>query len=67
MVYIWFLLVFSYMMLFHMIEEENALHWTKIYLIITVSAMLIEDVLKVSQTFTIILLFNYFTDYYMTI
>ncbi|CAF4182954.1 unnamed protein product, partial [Rotaria sordida] len=47
-IYIWFLLVFSYMMLFHMNIEENSVHWTKIYLIITVSAMLIEDFRKLA-------------------
>ncbi|CAF1001217.1 unnamed protein product [Rotaria sordida] len=47
-IYIWFLLVFSYMMLFHMNIEENSVHWTRIYLIITVSAMLIEDFRKLA-------------------
>ncbi|CAF1528136.1 unnamed protein product [Rotaria sp. Silwood1] len=47
-IYIWFLLVFSYMMLFDMNIEENPVHWTKVYLIITVSAMLIEDFRKLA-------------------
>jgi hypothetical protein len=38
------------MMLFQMNIEENSVHWTIIYLIITVSAMLIEDFRKVSET-----------------
>ncbi|CAF3799568.1 unnamed protein product [Adineta steineri] len=42
-IYVWFLLVFSYMMLFHMRSDEDRSDWTKIYLIITVSTMVIED------------------------
>jgi hypothetical protein len=38
------------MMLFDMSVEENPAHWTRIYLIITVSAMLIEDFRKVRET-----------------
>lgn len=43
MIYIWFLAVFSYVCLFGMQRDGNLFHWTKIYLIITVSAMLLED------------------------
>jgi hypothetical protein len=43
MIYIWFLLVFSYMMLFQMRSNEDSVSWTRIYLILTVSTMLIED------------------------
>ncbi|CAF1053348.1 unnamed protein product [Rotaria sordida] len=42
-IYVWFLLVFSYVVLFNMKRDENLFCWTKIYLIITVSAMLLED------------------------
>lgn len=38
------------MMLFRMNIGEESIHWTKIYLIITVSAMLIEDFRKVNET-----------------
>ncbi|CAF0951970.1 unnamed protein product [Rotaria sp. Silwood1] len=43
--YIWFLLVFSYMMLYHL-DARNTFdipHWTEIYVIITVSTMLYEE------------------------
>ncbi|CAF1058024.1 unnamed protein product [Rotaria sordida] len=35
--------LFSYVVLFNMKRDENLFCWTKIYLIITVSAMLLED------------------------
>ncbi|CAF4324388.1 unnamed protein product, partial [Rotaria sordida] len=44
--YLWFLLVFSYMMLYHL-DGRNTFdipHWTEIYVIITVSTMLVEEV-----------------------
>jgi hypothetical protein len=41
------LLAFSYMMLFEIKSENQAIHWTEIYLIITISAMFIEDIRKV--------------------
>jgi hypothetical protein len=49
MIYIWVLLVFSYMMLFQMRSNEDSVRWTKIYLIITVSTMLIEDFRQVDK------------------
>ena len=42
------LLAFSYMMLFKMKSENLSIHWTEIYVIITISAMLIEDIRKVN-------------------
>ncbi|CAF3880150.1 unnamed protein product [Rotaria sp. Silwood2] len=46
--YIWFLLVFSYMMLYHLDSPASFTipHWTEIYVIITVSSMFCEDVRK---------------------
>ncbi|CAF4244059.1 unnamed protein product, partial [Adineta steineri] len=46
--YIWFLLVFSYMMLYHLDGPETFRipHWTEIYVIITVSTMFCEDIRK---------------------
>ncbi|CAF4183794.1 unnamed protein product, partial [Rotaria sordida] len=43
--YLWFLLVFSYMMLYHLDARNtfNIPHWTEIYVIITVSTMLVEE------------------------
>ncbi|CAF4261125.1 unnamed protein product, partial [Rotaria sordida] len=43
--YLWFLLVFSYMMLYHLNARNtfNIPHWTEIYVIITVSTMLVEE------------------------
>ena len=41
------LLVFSYMMLFKMQIGSTSVHWTEIYVIITITAMLIEDIRKV--------------------
>ncbi|CAF3716629.1 unnamed protein product [Adineta steineri] len=46
--YIWFLLVFSYMMLYHL-DSPDTLgipHWTEIYVIITVSTMFCGEILK---------------------
>ncbi|CAF3987348.1 unnamed protein product, partial [Rotaria sp. Silwood2] len=43
--YLWFLLVFSYMMLYHL-DGRNTFdipHWSEIYVIITVSTMLYEE------------------------
>lgn len=48
LVYVWFLLVFSYMMLFEMKPEFKHIRWSEIYLIVTVTAMLIEDLRRVS-------------------
>jgi hypothetical protein len=42
------LLAFSNMMLFEMRSENAPTHWTKIYVIVTISTMLIEDIRKVS-------------------
>ncbi|CAM4808551.1 unnamed protein product [Rotaria magnacalcarata] len=44
--YIWFLLVFSFMMLYHLDSRKKSetLHWTEVYVIITVSAMSIDEV-----------------------
>ncbi|UJR29010.1 hypothetical protein I4U23_010228 [Adineta vaga] len=45
--YIWFLLVFSYMMLYHLDSRSLVeIHWTEIYVIITVSTMFCEEVRK---------------------
>ncbi|CAF1272549.1 unnamed protein product, partial [Rotaria sordida] len=46
--YIWFLLVFSYMMLYHLDARNtfNIPHWSEIYVIITVSTMLCEEIRK---------------------
>ncbi|CAF5010150.1 unnamed protein product, partial [Rotaria sp. Silwood1] len=44
--YLWFLLVFSYMMLYHL-DGRNTFdvpHWTEIYVSITVSTMLCEEI-----------------------
>ncbi|CAF3511447.1 unnamed protein product [Rotaria sp. Silwood1] len=43
--YIWFLLVFSYMMLYHLDSRNTFIipHWTEIYVIITVSTMFCEE------------------------
>ncbi|CAM4773277.1 unnamed protein product [Rotaria magnacalcarata] len=42
--YLWFLLVFSYMMLYHLDGRDTFnIHWTEIYVIITVSSMLCEE------------------------
>jgi hypothetical protein len=37
------------MMLFHIRAPVNRFHWTEIYLIITVSAALLEDIRKVER------------------
>ena len=52
-VYIWFLLAFSFMMLFRMASETVPIHWTEIYVFITVTAMLFEDIRKVSIILTL--------------
>ncbi|CAF3454781.1 unnamed protein product [Rotaria sp. Silwood1] len=46
--YIWFLLVFSYMMLYHCDSPATFTvpHWTEIYVIITISSMFIEECRK---------------------
>ncbi|CAF1015057.1 unnamed protein product [Rotaria sp. Silwood1] len=43
--YVWFLLVFSYMMLYHLDGRNTFIipHWTEIYVIITVSTMFCEE------------------------
>ncbi|CAF3720059.1 unnamed protein product [Rotaria magnacalcarata] len=46
LIYIWFLLVFSYWMLFHMQTPNESIGWSEIYLIIAISATLIEDIRK---------------------
>ncbi|CAF3395770.1 unnamed protein product [Rotaria socialis] len=46
--YIWFLLVFSYWMLFHMRSLSDPVHWTEIYVIVTISATLIEDIRRLT-------------------
>ncbi|CAF0984122.1 unnamed protein product [Adineta steineri] len=51
--YIWFLLVFSYMMLYHL-DSPNTLkipHWTEIYVIITVSTMFCEEIRKLTHEY----------------
>ncbi len=47
--YIWFLLVFSYMMLYHLDNPDTFTipHWTEIYVIITVGTMFCEEIRKV--------------------
>ncbi|CAF1102784.1 unnamed protein product [Adineta steineri] len=47
--YIFFLLVFSYMMLYHLDPGDPDIkpHWTEIYVIITISTMLCEEVRKI--------------------
>ena len=55
------------MMLFRMKSEKDSVHWTEIYTIVTISAMLIEDFRKVSRIFPIILLFRYESGYNMII
>ncbi|CAF1427263.1 unnamed protein product [Adineta steineri] len=48
--YIWFLLVFSYMMLYHFdspSDTNGTLHWTEILLIITVRTMLLEEIRQI--------------------
>ncbi|CAF1613758.1 unnamed protein product, partial [Didymodactylos carnosus] len=44
--FIWLLLVFSYMMLYHFDppDESLYLHWTEIYVIVTIFTMLLEDI-----------------------
>ncbi|CAF1238406.1 unnamed protein product [Adineta steineri] len=46
--YIWFLLVFSYMMLYELNDPDTLEipHWTEIYVIITVSTMFCEEIRK---------------------
>ncbi|CAF0977303.1 unnamed protein product [Adineta steineri] len=51
--YIWFLLVFSYMMLYHL-DSPDTLgipHWTEIYVIITVSTMFCEEIRKLTHEY----------------
>ncbi|CAF1016322.1 unnamed protein product [Adineta steineri] len=47
--YIFFLLVFSYMMLYHLDSGDPDIkpHWTEIYVIITISTMFCEEVRKI--------------------
>lgn len=48
--YIWLLLVFSYMLLFKLAPRSETgykYHWTEIYIIVTISTMLIEDMRQV--------------------
>ncbi|UJR20641.1 hypothetical protein I4U23_023766 [Adineta vaga] len=51
--YIWFLLVFSYMMLYHLDSPATFRipHWTEIYIIITVSTMLCEEIRKIYREY----------------
>ncbi len=46
------------MILFDMRPDEDSVHWTQIYLIITVSTMLIEDFRQVSRTSFLYLSYN---------
>lgn len=46
--YIFFLLAFSYMLMFHMKPSERTIHWTTVYIIVTVCAMVIESIRTVS-------------------
>ncbi|CAF3683341.1 unnamed protein product [Rotaria sp. Silwood1] len=51
--YLWFLLVFSYMMLYHL-DARNTFdipHWTEINVIITVSTMLFEEARRAKLIF----------------
>lgn len=43
------------MMLFRMKSENDRIHWTIIYVIITVTAMLIENIRQVSQSISLLL------------
>ncbi|CAF4188401.1 unnamed protein product, partial [Adineta steineri] len=51
--YIWFLLVFSYMMLYHLDSPDTfeIPHWTEIYVIITVSTMFCEEIRKLTHEY----------------
>ncbi|CAF1002638.1 unnamed protein product [Adineta steineri] len=51
--YIWFLLVFSYMMLYHLDSPATFRipHWTEIYVIITVSTMVCEEIRKLTRQY----------------
>jgi len=55
--YVWFLLVFSYMMLYHfdLPSKVTEIHWTEIYVIITISTMLIEEIRSVNTTFVFLI------------
>ncbi|CAF0986831.1 unnamed protein product [Adineta steineri] len=48
LIYIWMLLAFSNMMLFEMRSENAPVHWTEIYVIITITTMLIDDIQKLA-------------------
>ncbi|CAF1242408.1 unnamed protein product [Adineta steineri] len=52
--YIFFLLVFSYMMLYHLDSGDPDIkpHWTEIYVIITISTMFCEEVRKIYHEYT---------------
>ncbi|CAF1258924.1 unnamed protein product, partial [Didymodactylos carnosus] len=55
--YIWLLLTFSYMMLyrFDRIDNEHPLpHWTEIYVTITITTMLFEDIRRLKDLFIFI-------------
>jgi len=58
--YIWFLLVFSYMMLYHfdLPSQVTRVHWTEIYVIITISTMLIEEFRRVTTRFVFVIFEN---------
>jgi hypothetical protein len=45
------LLAFSYFMLFEIKSSDQPIHWTEKYVIATISAMLIEDLRRVSPNF----------------
>ncbi|CAF4886108.1 unnamed protein product, partial [Rotaria sp. Silwood1] len=51
--YIWFLLVFSYMMLYHLDSPSTFTipHWTEIYVIITIFTMSCEEVRKLCHEY----------------
>ncbi|CAF1500445.1 unnamed protein product, partial [Rotaria sordida] len=52
--YIWFLLVFSYMMLYHFDSRATFKipHWTEIYVIITIATMICEDIRMAYHNYT---------------
>ncbi len=58
--YIWFLLVFSHMMLYHfdLPSEGTRVHWTEIYVIVTISTMLIEEFRRVNTRFVFLIFGN---------
>ncbi|UJR11905.1 hypothetical protein I4U23_016083 [Adineta vaga] len=46
--YVFFLLIFSYMMLYHIDNPAiSKIHWTEIYVIVTVTTMLLEEIREI--------------------